>query len=176
MGFTNENLCKSKVIEALSDAIVVSKVSNPALLGKNTFEVSLKNMPAHCAFDMKVEVRVDLPSGESCPVKTQRQGQYMWLISFFISPPCPEQVTVVVAVNDIPPKDSPFRMQCRNMLAGGTRVQVRGKQKKGTVSIALTPVYQSSMPYHIDWDDGDKNTNSPVLGHLPISNLQILPE
>ena len=176
VGFTNENLRKSKVIEALSDAIIVSKVPNPALLGKNTFQVSLKNMPAHCAFDMTVEVRVDLPSGESCPVKTQCQGQYVWLISFFISPPCPEQVTVVVAVNDIPPKDSPFRMQCRNMLAGGTRVQVRGKQKKGTVSIALTPVYQSSMPYHIDWDDGDKNTNSPVLGHLPISNLQILPE
>ena len=119
-------------LEFTDDNIAVSKLGNPALLGKNTFQISLQNIPV--TFNMEVDVKVSLPSGEACPVKIQPSGPQSWSVSYFISPPCPNQVVVTVTVNGVQPRGSPFQLQCRNEMAVGTRVQKeRDQQKGGTV-------------------------------------------
>ena len=165
LGLSEEDPLSSQVVPALADAIVVSKLANPALLGKNTFQISLKNIPATSNMDIDVKIsKYSLSFDNFCPVRIQPSGPQSWSVSYFISPPCPNLVEVTVTVNGFQARDGSSWLHCRGSLASGTRVKSLRNQCVGTVADTILNV--------IWWDGG---------GHTPVSkvgldNLQVLVE
>ena len=123
----------SQVLPCLNaDSIVVSDVGSSALLGKNTFKVHLKNV-THNLKDLNAKVEVNLSTKKDCPVIMKQSSNTSWSVSFFISPPCPDQVVISVSVNGIDSSRCPLKLKCKNKMAVGTKVQDRNTKDKGTI-------------------------------------------
>ena len=146
---SEKNPFKSPVVCNLSDLIFVSGLNHSALLGKNTFNVNLMTQE----FDVDVDVKVTLSSGKSCPVIVEFDNIEGWSVSYFISPPCPSEVSIFVFVNGCESSHSPFKLSCQNNMAIGTRVLEQTKQKTATVTEPDLDYTYSSEYVHVTWDD-----------------------
>ena len=115
-----------------ADSIVVSNLGSSALLGKNTFQLHLKNV-THNLKDLNAKVEVNLSTKNDCPVIMKQSSNTSWSVSFFISPPCPDQVVISVSVNGIDSSRCPLKLKCKNKMAVGTKVQELNTKRKGTI-------------------------------------------
>ena len=116
-----------------ADSIVVSNLGSFALLGKNTFKVHLENV-THNLKDLNAKVEVNLSTKNDCPVVIKQSSNTSLSISFFISPPCPDQVVISVSVNGIDSSRCPLiRLKCKNKMAVGTKVKERNTKRNGTI-------------------------------------------
>ena len=195
---------KSKVV-SLPDLIAISDLGHSACFGKNTFTLYLQNFPQ--AYDKanfpqtKVEVNcqdwtkipqtndeaktifsvivnVNLPSGIACPAKIDPAGNQSWSVSYFISPPRPDEIIISVTVNNIEATQSPFKLQCRNAMASGTRVQERSTGRRAT---AHNADFTHSEFVSVTWDDRGNYSNSYGYHNsrpntIQLSNLMVLSE
>lgn len=136
---------KSPVVCNLSDLIVVSGLNHSALLGKNTFNV---NLITHA----DINVKVTLSSGKSCPVTVKFNKIEGWSVSYFIYPPCPAKVFILVSVNGYETSQRQFKLSCQNKIAIGTRVLDQTKQRTATVSEPSPSIDTDSQYVHVTWD------------------------
>ena len=171
---SEESLLKGQVINVpvslLAELITVSDLPNPALLGKNTFKVSLNKVPA--AAKMEAQVKVTTSSGATCPTKLESAGCHVWSISYYVSPPCPKQVVVAVTVNGVEPKQGPVTLHCLSKMASGTRVKRKKKQNElGTVVVDKLTFGVDPSSTKVQWDGDSYFTSLEQL-----SELLVVPE
>ena len=112
---------------------------------------------SHAQFKVTINVSVKLPSGRACPVKIKSTGVRSWSVSYFISPPCPEEIIISVTVNNIEATQSPFKLQCQNSIARGTRVQECSTGRRAT---AHNADFTYDKFVSVTWDDQDNYSNS----------------
>ena len=114
---------------------IVYRPTDPALVGKNTFQIHLKEVLEK--FKLKPVVTVTLSSGDSCPVNITPSCNNKWSVTYFITCyPQPGEsgkgswVEVSVKINGVQATGSPMMLQLRNKLAVGTKVE---QDQQGTV-------------------------------------------
>ena len=129
-------------------------------------------------FEINITVNVNLASGRACPTKIQSTGVQSWCVSYFISPPHPDEIVISVTVNNIEATQSPFKLQCQNAMANGTRVQERSTGRRAT---AYNADFTHNEFVNVTWDDQDNYSNSYGYRNsrpntIQLSNLTVLSE
>ena len=115
VSFSRQDPLNSQVMPSFADSIVISNLSHPACVGNNIFNVSLKDWDQEA--DANINVNAALSSGKVCPVRVEKASSQSWSVSFVVSPPCPDQVVVSVAVNGVEARHSPVNLRCENKTA-----------------------------------------------------------
>ena len=145
--------------------IVVSNLTNSALVGKNTFKINLNG--ASSVVKEPPVVEVILSSGNICPVRIEPSpGNNSWSVKYFISyypsedesddddllwpylnplHPAPT-VTISITVNGVQSDKSPFTLDLKEEMAVGTRVELYNYNRRGTVVSHKRHRFGYSMP------------------------------
>ena len=114
VNLSQQDPLNSQVMPSFADSIVISNLGHSACLGRNTFNVSLSLTHWEQKDDADINVNVGLSSGQGCPVRVEKASSRSWSVSFVISPPCPDQVVVSVAVDGVEARHSPVNLRCVN--------------------------------------------------------------
>ena len=88
VSLTEDDPLRSKIqslsTSFIANAIAVSDLADSAVLGKNTFQIRVNNVPK--TFNLITpEVTVTLSSGDSCPVEIKSTGSNLWSVTYFIA-------------------------------------------------------------------------------------------
>ena len=114
VNLSQQDPLNSQVMPSFADSIVISNLGHSACLGRNTFNVSLGLTHWEQKDDADINVNVRLSSRQDCPVRVEKASSRSWSVSFVISPPCPDQVVVSVAVDGVEARHSPVNLRCEN--------------------------------------------------------------
>ena len=128
VSLSQQDPLNSQVISSFADSIVISRLGNSVCLGNNIFSVSLKDWEQKV--DADINVNVALSSGEICPVSVTKGFSQSWSVSFVVSPPCPDQVVVSVAVNGVEARHSPVYLRCGTSAVWSHSRHGRSKRSK----------------------------------------------
>ena len=150
VSLSQQDPLSSQVMPSFADSIVISHLGNPACVGNNIFNVSLEDWDQEADADISVNVALyvsledwdqeALSSKEICPVRVEKASSQSWSVSFVVSPPCPDQVVVSVAVNGVEARHSPVNLRCVNnnavSIRGGLQMRHQYFPQRKLVSLA----------------------------------------